>query len=243
MLARTLAVLSLSALIISSGVACGGDDDDSGAGSGGSSGAAGGAGGKGGSGGTGGASGSSAGGKGGRGGAGGAAGSGSGGSGGKGGAGGKSGAGGTSGETLCEKYGGKDAVAGVIGNQVVGKLASDCRINAFFEDPVRTKHVVDCLQIQAQELFACAGVKYEGSKDTKGATCRTMKVAHAGLGTSDGDFDALIEDVVAGMKDANVADADIAKLAPSLTGLKGDIVEKKGQGTPSRGSCDQDAGI
>src|SRR5687767_1598748 len=60
--------------------------------------------------------------------------------------------GGSVGTTLCDKYGGPDAVAGVIKNQVIGEIAADCRINVFFttlsEDGLT--RVSDCLAIQAQ---------------------------------------------------------------------------------------------
>jgi hypothetical protein len=158
-------------------------------------------------------------------------GAGSGGSGGKAGsAGSKAGSGGTAGSgtgTLCAKYGGKDNVASAIKEKVVPELTGDCRINAFFSSlsAARVTHLKDCLAIQAQELFGCPGVKYQGSKSSNDMECRSMKVAHAGLGSSAGDFDALIEDVAKGLKAAGIEDADIATAGEALMGLKGDIVE------------------
>jgi hemoglobin len=170
------------------------------------------------------------------------AGSGSGGKGGKGGSGGSGSA-----PTLCEKYGGTAAVASVVAEQVIPAIAGDCRISPFFTSlpAARLTHVVECLSIQTEELFGCEGVVYQGSKDKSGAACRTMAVIHEGLGISSGDFDALLEDVVAGMTKAGVESADIAMAAPALIGLKADIVEKSGdkQPTSPTAMCEADGGV
>lgn len=136
--------------------------------------------------------------------------------------------GGSSDTSLCAKYGGADNVESVVKNQVVGAIAGDCRINTFFtslgEDAFT--RVNDCLAIQVQELFGCAGVTYVGSKDSNGQMCRSMSEAHLGLGISQADFDALIEDVVAGLSEAGVEQADIDAAAPALLGMQDDIVEQ-----------------
>ncbi|MFO0747774.1 MAG: hypothetical protein U1F43_19230 [Myxococcota bacterium] len=87
----------------------------------------------------------------------------------------------------------------------------DCRINTFFTSltPTELDHVVQCLSIQVEGLFGCEGVSYAGSKDSNGVACRSMVEAHTGLKISQGDFDALIEDVVSGLSAAGVAEADI----------------------------------
>jgi hemoglobin len=145
--------------------------------------------------------------------------------------------------TLCAKYGGADAVASVIKNQVIGEIAADCRINAFFTtlSQAGLTRVSDCLAIQAQQLFACPGVTYAGASATNSLPCRSMSEAHAGLGVSEGDFMALIEDVAAGLGSAGVEEADIAAAAPALMGLKPDIVEDTAT-EPTRAGCDAGAG-
>jgi hypothetical protein len=176
--------------------------------------------------------------------------SGSGGAAGKSGAGGKAGGGsdagkgGGGGGTLCSKYGGKDNVGKVIEQKVVPELLADCRINAYFVDltAARKTHLSDCLAIQAQELFGCPDVKYQGSKSSSGSECRSMKAAHVGLGLSEGDLDALLEDVGKGLKAGGVSDADIGTAAAALLGFKGDIVETDDPKTPTQDECD-DAGI
>jgi hypothetical protein len=143
-------------------------------------------------------------------------------------------------QTLCAKYGGTANIGNVIKNNVIPQIAGDCRINSFFTSltPAALNHVVECLSIQAQELFSCPGVTYAGSKDSAGVTCRSMVDAHANLMISKGDFDALIEDVVAGLTEAGVAEADIAAAAPALLGLEGAIVRNQSTQNPTQNMCD-----
>lgn len=137
---------------------------------------------------------------------------------------GSGGSGGTA--SLCAKYGGADAVASVVENNVFPAIAGDCRISAWFTSltaNVQT-HVLECLTIQTQEVFGCEGITYAGSSSSFGP-CRSMSEAHANLGISAGDFDALVEDVAAGLTEAGIEAADIAAAAPVLVGLKDEIVE------------------
>lgn len=146
--------------------------------------------------------------------------------------------------TLCSKYGGAEAIATAIKEDVVGEIAGDCRINEFFLSLSADKltHVSDCLAIQAQELFGCPGVTYAGSESSVDTECRSMKDAHAGLDISKGDFDALIEDVVAGLSKAGVEEDDIMAAAPALLMLEDDIVEMGDLEEPSLPECTMDGG-
>jgi hypothetical protein len=152
-----------------------------------------------------------------------------------------SGTGGTGGSsaTLCEKYGGPTTIDGAIRTKVIPEIAGDCRINTFFTTLTAEAlaHVTDCLSIQAQELFQCEGVTYAGSEDSQGVACRSMIEAHEGLGISQADFDALIEDVAAGLAAAGVEDADIAAAAPALIGMQDTIVESEST-EPTQPACD-----
>jgi hemoglobin len=141
--------------------------------------------------------------------------------------------------TLCEKYGGAANVATVVSTNIIGTIAQDCRINAFFTSlpPAGLTHVTECLTIQVQELFGCEGITYQGSMDSAGMPCRDMQTTHAGLGISKGDFDALIEDAAAGLTDAGVDMADIAAAAPALLAMEGDIVEDPNNTMPTQGTC------
>jgi hypothetical protein len=158
--------------------------------------------------------------------------------------GGGGGEGGSGAQTLCDKYGGAKNIGDAITKKVIPKIAGDCRINAFFAQ-LPEEHFVrlqDCLSLQAEELFMCPGVKYEGSKASNQLPCRSMKVAHAGMGVGSGDFDALIEDVAAGLAEAGVDAKDIGAAAPALVGLKSDIVEKADAKTPTMAMCTADDG-
>lgn len=146
-------------------------------------------------------------------------------------------------DSLCSKYGGAEQVASVVQTQVLGAIAADCRINTFFTtlgDDSFTR-VKDCLTIQVQELFGCEGISYAGARASTGFECRSMADSHAGLGISEGDFVALIEDVVAGLQEAGVEQADIDAAAPALLGMQEDIVERAGD-EPTRAMCTDERG-
>jgi hemoglobin len=57
-------------------------------------------------------------------------------------------------------------------------------------------------------------------------TGKSMKDAHAGMGVSTADFNALVEDLVAALDKAKVAEADKNTLLGVLGPMKSDIVEK-----------------
>lgn len=147
-------------------------------------------------------------------------------------------------QSLCDKYGGTDAIAQVMSVDVIPAIANDCKINVFFTSlsTADFKHVGECLTTQVQELFGCDGVTYGGSKDSSGATCRSMKVAHTGLGISKGDFDALLGDVVAGLTKAGVSASDIAAAAPALLNMESDIEEAPASSTLTQDMCVAGAG-
>lgn len=149
---------------------------------------------------------------------------------------------GTDAATLCSKYGGAAGIERAIKQYVLEELATDCRVGLHFVTlPAnRLARFSDCLSYQAQELFGCPGVTYAGSKSPNGLVCRDMKTAHAGLGLSTGDFDAVLADVASGLLKAGVAQQDIEAIAPVLLGLEAQIVESPVD-APTR-SCDADAG-
>lgn len=142
-------------------------------------------------------------------------------------------------QTLCAKYGGADNVAAVVQTNVIGEIAADCRINTFFTSLSTDAftRVNDCLTIQVQELFGCEGISYAGAMASNGLECRSMAEAHEGLGISDGDFGALIEDVVAGLQEAGVEQADIDAAAPALLGMQDAIVEDSGNDATTQMMC------
>lgn len=147
--------------------------------------------------------------------------------------------------SLCAKYGGPGVIQGAITQHVIPTIAGDCRINGFFASLTNDQltRLSDCLSIQAQELFGCEGITYAGSRASNGLACRSMTTAHAGLGISGGDFDALIEDVVAGLGAAGVEEDDIGAAAPALLGMKSDITAAPSNAEPTGPMCtDADGG-
>ena len=90
---------------------------------------------------------------------------------------------------------------------------------------------------QVQELFGCEGVTYAGSHASNGLPCRSMAKAHIGLQISQGDFDALIEDVVSALSAAGVTTEDIGLAAPALLGMQADIVEQP-TSVPALNACE-----
>lgn len=65
-------------------------------------------------------------------------------------------------------------------------------------------------------------------------TGRDMRAAHDGMGVTAGEFDALVEDLVATLDEFNVPKAEQDELLSLLAPLRGDIVEVESAetGTP-----------
>ena len=142
--------------------------------------------------------------------------------------------------SLCEKYGGYGTVEVVV-RDLVEALVADCRVGRFFTslDTTRQLHLYDCLVKQVAVVMRCPGIRYD--VDNAGAECRDMKSSHKGLSIRGSDFDALIEDLVAVLRKDGVAQADIDSIAPSILGLRDDIVTNSAPGN-AKGACDAGGG-
>jgi hemoglobin len=122
-------------------------------------------------------------------------------------------------KTLYDNLGGKKAIVAVV-DEFVGRVAADTRINAFFKatasDPARLAKFKGNL---VDQICQASGgpCKYTG---------KSMKDAHAGMGVSTADFNALVEDLVAALDKFKVAEADKTTLLGVLGPMKSDIVEK-----------------
>ncbi|MBZ5611506.1 MAG: group 1 truncated hemoglobin [Acidobacteriia bacterium] len=122
-------------------------------------------------------------------------------------------------KTLYARLGGKKSISAVV-DEFVGRVAADNRINGFFKatasDPKRLakfkKNLVD--QICETSGGPC---KYKG---------KDMKTAHAGMGVGEGDFNALVEDLVGALDKFNVGATEKDQLLGALGPMKKDIVEK-----------------
>jgi hemoglobin len=123
-------------------------------------------------------------------------------------------------KSLYERLGGQKAIVAVV-DDFVAKVAADKRINAFF-----TKTAADPKQLAAfkqklvDQICEASGgpCKYKG---------RDMKSAHAGMGISMADFNALVEDLVATLNQFKVPKAEQTQLLGILGPMSRDIVEKK----------------
>jgi hemoglobin len=115
-------------------------------------------------------------------------------------------------KSLYERLGGKDAITAVV-DDFVANVAADKRINGFFAktDISRLKrNLVD------QICQATGGPCVYTGKD--------MKTAHKGMGITDADFNALVEDLKKSLDKFNVPAKEQGELLGALGGLKPQIV-------------------
>ena len=123
-------------------------------------------------------------------------------------------------KSLYSRLGGKKAIVAVV-DEFVSRVAADARINAFFAataaNPARLKAFKG--KLVDQICMASGGpCKYTG---------KTMKAAHAGMGVSGADFDALVGDLVGALDKFKVGSHEKDQLLGALGPMKTDIVEKK----------------
>jgi hemoglobin len=115
--------------------------------------------------------------------------------------------------SLYERLGGIDSIAGVV-EDFRDRVAKDDRINQKFAktDLVRLR------QMLVDQVCEAAGgpCKYTG---------RNMKEAHAGMRVTSGEFDALVQDLVASLNHFKVGKAEQDEILSVLGPLKTDIVE------------------
>ena len=115
--------------------------------------------------------------------------------------------------SLYERLGGMDSIAGVV-EDFRDRVAKDDRINQKFAktDLVRLR------QMLIDQVCEAAGgpCKYTG---------RSMKEAHAGMRVTSGEFDALVQDLVATLNHFKVGKTEQNEILGVLGPLKTDIVE------------------
>jgi hemoglobin len=124
--------------------------------------------------------------------------------------------------TLYDRLGKGDAITAVI-DDFVARCAGDARINGKF---ARTD--VPRLKAMLVEQVSSAS----GGKVTY--TGRSMSETHRGMQVTAGEFDALVEDLIATLNKFGVKEADQTALLGILGPLRGDIVEVESPetGTP-----------
>jgi hemoglobin len=117
-------------------------------------------------------------------------------------------------KSLYERLGGKPAITAVV-DEFVARVAADTRINRLFggTDVPRFKMLL------VDQICEASGgpCKYTG---------RDMKAAHRGMGITNAQFDALVEDLVGALDMLQVAAKEKNELLAVLGPMRRDIVEK-----------------
>lgn len=121
--------------------------------------------------------------------------------------------------SLYDRLGGGGAIVAVV-DDFVGRCAADSRINDKF---VRT----DVPRLKAK-LVEQVGEATGGPLTYTG---RSMQETHDGMGVTAGEFDALVEDLVATLNSFNVPAAEQQELLGILGPLRSDIVEVESPAT------------
>ena len=126
------------------------------------------------------------------------------------------------GGSLFERLGGKNAITSVV-EDFVARCAGDSRINAKF---IRT----DIPRLKAMLIDQVS----EASGGPVRYTGRDMKTTHDGMKVTTGEFDALVEDLVATLNRFGVGKPERDELLGILGPLRSDIVEvdSSATGTP-----------
>jgi hemoglobin len=121
--------------------------------------------------------------------------------------------------TLYERLGGAAAITNVI-DDFVARCAGDNRINGKFArtDIVRLKAML------VEQVSAATGGKVQ-------YTGRSMRETHDGMQVTAGEFDALVEDLVATLNALGVAEKAQSELLGVLGPLRADIVEVESPAT------------
>jgi hemoglobin len=115
--------------------------------------------------------------------------------------------------SLYERLGGKDAITAVVTN-FRDRVAADDRINKKF---VKTDIARLTKMLTDQVIEATGGpARYTG---------RDMKEAHLKMGVTDGEFNALVEDLIATLDQFSVPKPEQDELLAILGPLKPEIVE------------------
>jgi hemoglobin len=117
-------------------------------------------------------------------------------------------------KSLYDRLGGKTAIQSVV-HDFVGNVVADKRINKYFAKTDGKK--LEGLLVD-QVCQATGGpCKYTG---------KSMADAHKGMGITDADFNALVDDLTKSLNKFKVGAQEQKDLLGALGGMKGDIVGK-----------------
>jgi len=115
-------------------------------------------------------------------------------------------------QTLYQRLGGKEAITAVV-DDFVARVAADNRINSFFA----TTDIPRLKRLLVEQICQVSGgpCTYTG---------RDMKTAHKGMGITDADFNALVEDLIATLDQFKVPAQEKNELLAALGPMRSDIV-------------------
>lgn len=116
--------------------------------------------------------------------------------------------------SLYERLGGEAAVDAAVDKFYVRMMADD-RVNHFFEG-------VDMVA-QAAKQKAFLTMVFGGPHNYTG---KDMRAGHAHLGLKDADFDAVVENLGATLKELGVSDDDIAEVAALAETTRDDVLNR-----------------
>jgi hemoglobin len=124
-------------------------------------------------------------------------------------------------KSLYERLGGLEAITAVV-DEFIKNLAADERVNkklakSGMNVPRVRLHLIE--QVCAATGGPC---KYTGL---------SMKTTHKNMGVTEGEFNAVVEDLVKALDKFNVPAQEKNELLGALAAMKGDIVEVKGDAT------------
>ena len=116
-------------------------------------------------------------------------------------------------KSLYERLGGMDAIRAVV-DDFVGNVAADKRINKFFAN-------TDIPRLKGNLVNQIC----QGTGGPCTYTGKDMKAAHEGMGVKEGDFNALVEDLVAALDKFKVPEKEKGELLGILGPMQNAIVE------------------
>jgi len=120
-------------------------------------------------------------------------------------------------KTLCERLGGPSAISDVV-DSFARKVSKDDRVNKKLVKSDANRFTLNLKGFIAQAAH-CPGVKYKG---------RNMKNTHKRMGVTEGEFNAVVEDLVKTLDEFKVPEKEKSELLAALGPTKKDIVEKPG---------------
>lgn len=117
-------------------------------------------------------------------------------------------------KSLYERLGGAPAIQAVV-DDFIGNVAADERINRRFANA----NIPRLKRMLVDQICEAAGgpCKYTG---------QSMRAAHAGMGISEAEFNALVEDLVKSLDKFKVPAQEKSELLGALGAMKGEIVNQ-----------------